>query len=791
MNILKKFMESSQKQELMMLSSGQFLLLRSEKSPKSSVECIYNDATLSIREVGQYAFELLVKKNADEAEVFNGDGSDDYSDDAVSILSTQSKKKEEEWAFPITEEIGLHKEWSKQGDMAFVWENTIGDETDEKVQFITTPDMSLNDIDKFLDIVYRCEYEAEYKETASNATQKELDVIAARSEKFKQETGGDSEEFVEKLQALKVDDSSSDERDSDDFEDAKESPEDSKMMKKGNSKNPIRAPKGKQLFMMVCKLSLFDPVQEQFCLQDEKVRAAVIETGKYEYWLTIEGNSSRLGTDIVPNINPTFNFEESAFIFNYDMGGVTLSYMLQFANKMDCRSCQIIISKCLWMSLNKKSWDKVPIDERNYILHFSTAVERDLDAIISDNDSKQEESSEEEPSDEEENHEYSKSILSSESFKETAQQRTSSAGNRSLTVAYKNNRSYVVRDDKIGIFKTDEEDIDFVATIKDLSDLQGKRIDPINPMLYMEDRSLIVQDSGNSKKIFKMDIERGKVIEEWGTGDRNVIKVGPTKKFDQLTEEQTVLAISENGLFQIDPRLNSKDKVALEKSKEYATKCNFSSIGTTGSGYIAVGSEKGDIRLYDRLGIRAKTAIPSLGKPIKHIIVSANGRWLLCTCDTSLLLIDLTIKTGKNADSLGFLKCFPKDENVKTYILNISPEHASYIVTSTKKPIKFTKASFNIGLGEEEQTIVTSSGPFSVSWSLKKILKGDRKPYIMKRYDANVIENNFEFGTDKNIIVALKDDVAVTKIKSFQSPNKKLMASDLSFFLKDEADEEK
>lgn len=443
------------------------------------------------------------------------------------------------------------------------------------------------------------------------------------------------------------------------------------------------------------------------------------------------------------------------------------------------------------MSLNKKSWDKVPIDERNYILHFSTAVERDLDAIISDNDSKQEESSEEEPSDEEENHEYSKSILSSESFKETAQQRTSSAGNRSLTVAYKNNRSYVVRDDKIGIFKTDEEDIDFVATIKDLSDLQGKRIDPINPMLYMEDRSLIVQDSGNSKKIFKMDIERGKVIEEWGTGDRNVIKVGPTKKFDQLTEEQTVLAISENGLFQIDPRLNSKDKVALEKSKEYATKCNFSSIGTTGSGYIAVGSEKGDIRLYDRLGIRAKTAIPSLGKPIKHIIVSANGRWLLCTCDTSLLLIDLTIKTGKNADSLGFLKSFPKDENVKTYILNISPEHASYIVTSTKKPIKFTKASFNIGLGEEEQTIVTSSGPFSVSWSLKKILKGDRKPYIMKRYDANVIENNFEFGTDKNIIVALKDDVAVTKIKSFQSPNKKLMASDLSFFLKDEADEEK
>lgn len=790
-------MESGQKQELMMVPSGQFLLLRSEESPKASMECIYNDATLSIREIGQYAYELIVRKNADDAELSNGDGSDEYSDDAVSILSSQSKKKEEEWAFRITEKIGLHRQWSKQGDIALVWNNTIGDEEEEKVQFITTSDISLNDIDKFLEKIYRCQYEAQYKESASNATQKDLDDIAARyaeaaEKETKQEEEYDSGDLIEKLKDVTIAGSSSDESDSDEFEDARDSQESGKSSgNRADSKVVKSAPNGKELFFVSCKLSLFDPVQEQFCLQDDQAKAAVIETGEYEFWLAIEGASLRLGTDIVPNINPTFDFNNYAFIFNYEVENMTLSYMLQFNNQIDCRSCQIIISKCLWMSLNKQPWHKVPENEKRYILHFSTAVERDLDSILSNEKSDQDDLSDgHESSEDEDSHEYSKSILSSESFKETSQQRLSSNGNKSLTVAYKNNRSYVVRDNKIGVFKADENDLEFVTSIRNVSDLKGDRIDPLNPMLYMEDRSLIVQDYKNPNKIFKMDLERGKVIEEWGTGERDVVRFGPTKKFDQLTQEQTILGISHNGLFKIDPRLNTKDKVAQEESKEYASKCKFSSVGTTENGFIAVGSEKGDVRLYDRLGIKAKTAIPSLGKPIKHITASANGRWLLCTCDTSLLLMDLQIKTGKNSGSLGFLKSFPGSENVKTYVLNISPEHASYMVTSTKKPISFTKASFNTGVDKEEQTIVTSSGPFAVSWSLKKILKGDKKPYVMKRYDTDVIEDNFEFGTDRKVIVARKDDVSMSKIKSFKAPNKKLMAPDISLFYHGDDDDE-
>lgn len=803
MNIIKKFMDSGLKQELMMIPSGQFALLRSKKSPKASLECIYNDATLSIRQVGKYAYELVVRKIADDAEVSNGDGSEEYSDDSVSVLSVQSKKKDDEWAFALSEMIGFHKKWNKQGDMAFVWNNTVGDEEDENVQFVVTPDISLHDIDQFLQTIHRCEYETKYKESSSNATNDDLEKIAAKSvfmsiddsdlgvDDVHDEKHYSSEELMDKLRNLKVEDASFHESDLDDFQDAREAPDNDKTAPKNDSEIlPLNsAPSGERLCLLKSEFFVFDPAQEQFILQKNDVKVAVIETGDYEYWLAVGGDSLSLGTDLSPNINPTFDLRKNSFIFNYSFNSITLSYMLVFENTSSCVTFQALISKCLWMSLNKKPWSKVPDNEKKYILGSSTLVERELSDILSNDDDVRDHSASD-SSDDEDEEEYSTSVLSSESYGESDRQRPKSQGNRSLTVAYKNNRSYVVRGDKIGVFKTDEDGLDFVTAIRNVSDLKGKRIDPQNPMLYMEDRALIMRDGKDENKIFKMDLERGKVIEEWSTSEKNVVQFGPAKKFDQLIPEQTVLGISKKGLFKIDPRINASDKVVQDQSKEYATNCKFSSFGTTENGYIAVGSENGDVRLYDRLGIRAKTAIPSLGQPIRHICISANGKWLLCTCDSSLLLMDLTVKTGKNSGNISFLKPFPANENVKTYILKIRPEHASYIATSTKKAIKFTKAYFNTGLGKEEQTIVTSTGPFAVSWSLKKVLKGDTKPYLMKRYDADVIEDNFEFGTDRKVIVALKDDVSISKIKSFKTPDKQIMAPDINLFYNDEDESE-
>ncbi|CCD25683.1 Vid27p NDAI_0F03650 [Naumovozyma dairenensis CBS 421] len=790
MNIIKKFMGAGVKEDLMSIPSGQFDLLRSSASPKASLECIYNDAILIIRETGQFQYELVVRRNSDAEESPSGDSSDDYSDDTASILSSQSKITSDEWVFPLSESLKFYKNWNDNGKITFVWKNTIGDEDDEKVQFVLSPEMPMTEADQFLLLIHRCQYETKFKKSSVKASADDL----AQFETNELGITVENTDLVGELDALNI--TSVDE--TEEFQDAKDTVDsnqhndgscnsrDNPLVTLEDSRTPsplTKVPEGEEQCRLLASIYLYDPIQETFILQDDRVKVCIVETGRYEFWLAIEGEKVKLGTDISPSINPTFELLNSSFIFNYYFNSVVLSYTIKFSTLKKCIEFQSIWSKCLWMTLHKQEWEKVSENEKEYILHATTApIEERLDEILAvDNGNERNEIEDDEEEEESENEdddsEYSKTIIGSESFDEGRAKSTASLDtNKSLTIAFKNNRSYVVRGNKIGVFKTDEDDdLEFVTAIKSVSTLDGKTLDPRNPMLYMGDRSMILSDSSTKNKLYKMDLERGQIVEEWSTGDKNLVQYGPTKKFDQLTAEQTLLGISQKGLFKIDPRINTSNKVVQEQSKDYVTKYKFSSLGTTESGYIAVGSERGDIKLYDRLGIRAKTAIPSLGEPIKHLIVSADGKWLLATCDRSLLLLDLTVKTGKNSGNVGFLKPFPSSEVVKTYILKISPEHTSYISTFTKKPVSFSKAYFNTGVGKQEEMILTSTGPFAVSWSLKKVIRGDKNPYVIRRYENDIVEDNFEFGTNKKVIVALKDDVSLSKIKSFKKPNKDVL----------------
>lgn len=784
MNILKKFMDQGNKEDISILAAGEFDLLRSRQSPKSSLECIYNEASLSIRDIGEYRYELVVRKASEDNEANPGNDEDDFSDDSRSVLSVQSKKKEEECAFSFSEKLEFRKTWTKRGDIAFNWKNSSGNELDEKVQFVVSPDVPLHDIDHFLDVIYCCFYETKYKKPSIRASEKEMKEIELicntiiTSSSDNDDLGYVSEE-------------DGDISNSDSFQDANDTIINStatanKGKNTSRAPSPLHnAPDGKQMLLKCVDLYLFDPMAEKFLIQEEKIKIAIIDVGSYSYWLSIEGKDNRLGSDISPTMNPTFKVSKNSFIFNYTFENITLSYMLNFDNVKDYKDFQSTWTEALWMSMNKDDWNKLPAAEKEYVIDPSETLSNQLNDILHIDDNNREErlfvensSSESEDNDDEDEDEYSSKIISSSSFGDTTNSsrssRATSKGNKSLTVSSRNNRSYVIRDDKIGVFKTGD-DLEFVTTIKNVSTMKGDTFTPLKPMMYMEDSSMILSDVGNKNKLYKMDINRGAIVEEWETGDKDVVQYGPTKKFDQLSAEQTFIGISSNGIFKIDPRVNETNKVVVDQSKDYKTKYNFTSMSTTENGYIAVGSEKGDIKLYDRLGIRAKTAIPSLGENIRYLCASADGKWLLATCDSMLLLMDLTVKTGKNSGSIGFLKSFPASENAKTYILKISPEHASYMVTYTKKPIKFTKAYFNTGVGKLEETILTSTGPFAITWSIKSILKHVEKPYSIKRYDSDVIEDNFEYGSDKKVIVALKDDVSMAKIRTFRKPNKNIL----------------
>ena len=226
--------------------------------------------------------------------------------------------------------------------------------------------------------------------------------------------------------------------------------------------------------------------------------------------------------------------------------------------------------------------------------------------------------------------------------------------------------------------------------------MKGKKFDPkhvtflfyslppfvhaaVQVMLHQQDSKMVVMNSGAPNSLFHLDLERGKIVEEWKVHDDiTVDHIAPNDKFSQTTHEQTLVGTSHNALFRIDPRV-SGNKLVDSQYKQYATKNKFSGVATTASGKLAVASEKGDIRLYDTIGKIAKTALTPLGDPITGIDTSADGRWIVATTKTYLLLVDVLIGQGKYAGSLGFDRSFPADAKPMPKRLQLRSEHVAYM----------------------------------------------------------------------------------------------------------------
>ncbi|KAF3199226.1 hypothetical protein TWF679_001555 [Orbilia oligospora] len=292
-----------------------------------------------------------------------------------------------------------------------------------------------------------------------------------------------------------------------------------------------------------------------------------------------------------------------------------------------------------------------------------------------------------------------------------------------------------------------------------------------------EENSQLAVGTQSDRSVFKMDIETGKIVDEWKVHDDiPIINYVPENKFAQLTNEQTFIGHSKNAIFRVDPRI-SGNKMVDSELKQYLSKNEFSAAATTEKGYIAVASNKGDIRLFDRLGINAKSHLPALGDPIVGIDVSADGRWILATCRTYLLLVDAKQETGKNAGKLGFEKGFGKDAKPKPRRLALSPSHVAQFQHETKMPLSFTIAKFNTGLNAEETSVVASTGPFIITWDLKKVLKGSKEPYSIRRYSEEVKADNFRFGSDKSVIVALPQQVDMVAKGSFKKATRQSIAT--------------
>lgn len=764
------------KESIIEIPQGQLYLVR-PLSPKGYSELIFKDAAASIRRTGQeFQYQLVIQRAYEE-------GEEELAEDEGEHGAADGLDNDEK-VFLLDQSLHFRSEARDGGVKILAWDDLSGDEGD-LFEFICDASVPSDKVGTFELAALQCQYERKNRRSAQRATEEELQQFSYQAEKpIPSASPVPSSTAHSRNQSLTAEKTAAEMA-----KDVKYAQSKGKLKSTDQDEAPTTAPpsaaqpESKEVLAKErAELHLFDFPSGTFVLQDSEVVASVSEIGSWQYWLQITGKEKEwLGQAVVGDINPVFNFEYLSFIFNhYAEDGSAYSWLLRFKDQVSEERFQEGLMQALWEQLNEMKWNKVKENDREYVLDAFQ------DLTMEDVEDKPEEEEDEEEEDEEEEEEQddgqrSEHYDSDESEDDHVTRDADGNVNSQLAVGYKHDRSFVVRGSKIGVFKhTDNNNLEFSTTISKVATPGGKLFNPKKVMLHAEDQDLVLQNTEDPNSLYRMDLEYGKVVDEWKVHDDITVDTfAPESKFSQMTAAQSFVGASKNALYRIDPRL-AGNKLVDSDLKQYASKNDFSAVATTEKGYLAVASNKGDIRMFDRLGINAKTHIPALGEPIIGLDVSADGRWLLATCRTYLLLIDSLQKDGKNEGKLGFEKSFAKDSKPQPRRLGLQPAHVAQFQHETKQPLSFTTARFNTGVESEETSIITSTGPFIVTWSMKKLLAGRKDPYTIKRYEENVMADNFRFGSDKNVIVALPNEVNMVAKRSFQKPTRESIAGPIT-----------
>jgi hypothetical protein len=210
-------------------------------------------------------------------------------------------------------------------------------------------------------------------------------------------------------------------------------------------------------------------------------------------------------------------------------------------------------------------------------------------------------------------------------------------------------------------------------------------------------------------QVYEMDLEYGKVVQEYNAGDAvpDIRTLGQKNKYAERTGEAVVLGVNNNTVFSLDPRQHGANKLAEHKS--YKTNNKFSTLATTSSGDVAVGADDGQIRLYNSISKVAKSCLPGLGDAIVGMDVTADGQFVLATTAHYLLVIPTAVEGQAKS---GFAQSITAKASAPIKLALDPSDMVQYGI----KELNFTPAKFNTG-DKQEQFISTSTGPYIITWS--------------------------------------------------------------------------
>jgi hypothetical protein len=164
--------------------------------------------------------------------------------------------------------------------------------------------------------------------------------------------------------------------------------------------------------------------------------------------------------------------------------------------------------------------------------------------------------------------------------------------------------------------------------------------------------------------------------------------------------------------------------------------------------------------MFNDLNKRAKTSLPGLGHNITGMDTTEDGSWVLATTDYYLLLIPTCLSNGKT----GFDVSMGKEKPIP-YKLQLRPQDLAKLGI---REVKFTSAKFDTGESIEEKWIITSTGPYLITWNFDKVKKfGIVDDYKIKKCPEKVVADQFRYNYANEVVVTLPDDVVLQKRKLY------------------------
>lgn len=168
MNFLRKLLKASPTDELALIPLGKLFLSRSPLLPKGELECLYNDACISIKETTTaFLFQLTVVRAYQEGESISQSSTDYDDEDDENEGNLEDFRSNDEKVFFLTPELNARVYTKHDRTRAISWKDLQGDLGD-RFEFLIDEEIRSSDVDHFLFTLFRCMYEQKYQKSSAD-----------------------------------------------------------------------------------------------------------------------------------------------------------------------------------------------------------------------------------------------------------------------------------------------------------------------------------------------------------------------------------------------------------------------------------------------------------------------------------------------------------------------------------------------------------------------------------------------------------------------------------------------